>query len=184
MRYKSIVFAIFFFQIVSMYAQEHKPPVDVKQHEHSEIEVFFSPKGGCTQEIINEINGAQSIILVQAYSFTSPSIAQALNNAEIRGVNVKVILDRSNAVDKYSAMNSLNPKSVILIDSKHAIAHNKIMVIDNKTVITGSFNFTRSAEDRNSENLLVIKNQDLAKKYIENWELHAIHSQDNQKKIP
>ena len=64
-----------------------------------------------------------------------------------------------------------------LIDDKHAIAHNKIMVIDQETVITGSFNFTKAAEDRNAENLLVIRDKDLAAKYIENWKKHAEHSE-------
>ncbi len=56
------------------------------------------------------------------------------------------------------------------------IAHNKIMVIDANTVITGSFNFTKAAEDRNAENLLIIKNRDLAARYTENWNAHAQHS--------
>ena len=50
----------------------------------------------------------------------------------------------------------------VLIDAKHAIAHNKVMVIDDQTVITGSFNFTKAAEEHNAENLLVIRDKDLA----------------------
>jgi len=68
------------------------------------------------------------------------------------------------------------------IDSKHAIAHNKIMIIDKATVITGSFNFTKSAEERNAENLLVIKSKDLAKLYLDNWGEHREHSEDFQRK--
>jgi phosphatidylserine/phosphatidylglycerophosphate/cardiolipin synthase-like enzyme len=56
-----------------------------------------------------------------------------------------------------------------MIDSAHAIAHNKVMILDGKTVITGSFNFTKAAEEKNAENLLTIKDKDLAGKYIENW---------------
>jgi phosphatidylserine/phosphatidylglycerophosphate/cardiolipin synthase-like enzyme len=63
------------------------------------------------------------------------------------------------------------------IDDKHAIAHNKIMIIDRETVITGSFNFTKAAEEKNAENLLIIRNKDLAKIYIENWENHKGHSE-------
>jgi phosphatidylserine/phosphatidylglycerophosphate/cardiolipin synthase-like enzyme len=50
-----------------------------------------------------------------------------------------------------------------------AIAHNKVMVIDSRTVITGSFNFTKAAEESNAENLLVIDDAELAKKYTQNW---------------
>jgi len=63
------------------------------------------------------------------------------------------------------------------IDSKHAIAHNKIMIIDKETVITGSFNFTKAAEEKNAENLLIIRNKDLANVYMENWYKHKEHSE-------
>jgi len=57
------------------------------------------------------------------------------------------------------------------------IAHNKIMIIDNATIITGSFNFTKAAEERNAENLLVLKDApDLVKLYTENFNVHAMHS--------
>ena len=63
------------------------------------------------------------------------------------------------------------------IDAKHAIAHNKIMVIDGQTVITGSFNFTKAAEEHNAENLLVIREKTLADKYTANWKAHAAHAE-------
>ena len=63
------------------------------------------------------------------------------------------------------------------IDAKHAIAHNKITVIDGEVVITGSFNFTKAAEEHNAENLLVIRDQGLAEKYTANWKAHAEHSE-------
>lgn len=62
------------------------------------------------------------------------------------------------------------------IDAAHAIAHNKVMIIDGETVITGSFNFTKAAEEKNAENLLVIHDRALATKYMENWKEHAGHS--------
>ena len=63
------------------------------------------------------------------------------------------------------------------IDDRHAIAHNKIMVIDRATIITGSFNFTKAAEEKNAENILVIKgNPGLASKYLANFEWHLKHS--------
>ena len=66
------------------------------------------------------------------------------------------------------------------IDSAHAIAHNKIMVIDRETVITGSFNFTKGAEEKNAENLLIIRSKDLAKPYMDNWNQHKGHSEPYQ----
>jgi len=63
-----------------------------------------------------------------------------------------------------------------LIDGVHAIAHNKVMIIDGQTVITGSFNFTTAAERQNAENLLVVRDHALAARYAENWRAHAEHS--------
>ena len=63
------------------------------------------------------------------------------------------------------------------IDAKHAIAHNKIMVIDGATVITGSFNFTKQAETENAENLLIIRDASIAPKYLGNFDVHLKHSE-------
>jgi phosphatidylserine/phosphatidylglycerophosphate/cardiolipin synthase-like enzyme len=65
----------------------------------------------------------------------------------------------------------------VLIDARHAISHNKVMVIDGETVLTGSFNFTKAAQDRNAENLLSIRDATLAAQYTQNWEAHRQHSQ-------
>ena len=112
-----------------------------------------------------------SEILCQAYSFTAEPLAKALIEAKKRGVHVEVILDKSNEVERYSDLhifmeNGLPP----LIDAHHAIAHNKIMIIDKKTLVTGSFNFTNQAENENAENLLVIKgNPELVQAYRQNY---------------
>jgi len=139
--------------------------------------VCFSPDGGCTKNIVEQINAAKSEILVQAYSFTSAPIAKALSDAYKRGVKVEVILDKSQRIEKYTSATFLaNVGIPAFIDDKHAIAHNKIMIIDKETVITGSFNFTKAAEEKNAENLLIIKDKELAKAYMENWYKHKEHS--------
>lgn len=144
----------------------------------TEWSVYFSPKGGCTPAIVEALNKAQTTILVQAYSFTSAPIAKALVKAHQRGVKVQVILDKSQRTDKYSSADFLSHANIpTLIDAAHAIAHNKIMIIDDQTVITGSFNFTRAAEERNAENLLIIQDKNLVNKYIDNWRNHANHSE-------
>jgi phosphatidylserine/phosphatidylglycerophosphate/cardiolipin synthase-like enzyme len=141
--------------------------------------VYFSPHGGATEAIVQEINGAKRDILVQAYSFTSQPIAKSLLEAKKRGVAVEVVLDKSQRTEKYSAADfTRNAGIPTYIDGTHAIAHNKIMIIDERTILTGSFNFTRAAEERNAENLLVIKdNAVLVKKYIANFKTHKSHSE-------
>src|SRR5713226_8307461 len=117
-------------------------------------------------------------VLVQAYSFTSSPIARALVDAQRRGVKVQVILDKSQRTEKYSEADFLKNQGVpTMIDAQHAIAHNKIMVLDGYLVLTGSFNFTKAAEENNAENLLVINDPVLAKQYLENWHVHEGHSE-------
>jgi hypothetical protein len=91
---------------------------------------------------------------------------------------VRVILDKSQRTEKYSSADFLHNAAIhVRIDTKHAIAHNKIMVIDRETVITGSFNFTKAAEENNAENLLVIQDKAIAEKYTTNWDVHVEHSE-------
>lgn len=145
------------------------------------LQGFFSPNGGCTEAIIQEISNAKKEILVQAYSFTSQPIAKALLSAHKRGIKVQVVLDKSQKSQKYTSAAFLaNVGIPTYIDPVHAIAHNKVMIIDQETVITGSFNFTKAAEEKNAENLLIIKSKDLAKPYIENWNKHKEHSEPYQ----
>jgi len=143
----------------------------------ADIQVFFSPKGGCTEAVVENLNKATNSVLVQAYSFTSAPIAKALVDAQKRGVKVQVILDKSQRKEHYTEADFLLHADVpTYIDAKHTIAHNKIMVIDSHTILTGSFNFTKAAEENNAENLLVIEDVALAKKYTENWQKHLAHS--------
>ena len=124
----------------------------------AETTVYFSPNGGATEAIVRELGSAQHSIMVQAYSFTSAPIAKALLDAHKRGVKILAVLDKSNQTDKYSAATFLENAGIpVLIDAEHAIAHNKVIVIDDSTVLTGSFNFSKAAEEKNAENLLILK---------------------------
>ena len=142
------------------------------------VAVYFSPNGGATEAVVSELNAAQIQVMMQAYSFTSAPIAKALVEAHKRGVKILAVLDKSNETDKYSAATFLNNAGIQpLIDDKHAIAHTKVMVIDSATIITGSFNFTKAAEVKNAENLLVIKDApELVKAYEVTIRLHAGHA--------
>ncbi len=141
-------------------------------------EVYFSPNGGCTDAIVRELDKAKNTVLVQAYSFTSYRIAKALLDAHKRGVKVEVILDKSQRTDQYSSATFLYNSGIpVRIDAVHVIAHNKIIIIDGGTVITGSFNFTKAAEEKNAENLLVIHDRKLAERYTTNWQEHERHSE-------
>ena len=153
--------------------------VQMQQQQQTPIAVYFSPAGGCTEAAVNEINRAQQTILVQAYSFTSAPIAKALAEARQRGLRIIVVLDKSNLTGQYTAADFVHNASIeTYIDKQHAIAHNKIMLIDNRTIITGSFNFTKQAESSNAENMLVIRdNPQLFARYVANFQHHLEHSE-------
>lgn len=143
------------------------------------IQVYFSPRGQAQDALIKTIGQARSSIYVQAYSFTSAPIAKAMVSAAKRGVKVEAILDKSQRKATYTGATFLKNEGIpVYIDAAHAIAHNKVMVIDKATTVTGSFNFTKAAEERNAENLLIIESQELARLYLENWERHRKHSEE------
>jgi phosphatidylserine/phosphatidylglycerophosphate/cardiolipin synthase-like enzyme len=144
--------------------------------------VHFSPKGGCAEAVVAELAKARREILVLAYSFTNKQIAQALVDAKLRGVAVEVVLDHSNEKETYTDLQFFHEQGLTpLIDASHAIAHNKVMVIDGKTLITGSFNFTHQAEQENAENLLVLHgHRDLVRAYRENFQNHRAHARAPQ----
>lgn len=143
------------------------------------IAVFFSPQGGCEDAIVAQLKLARKTIDVQAYSFTNADIARAVADAKDRGVKVRIVLDKSNETDHYTAATFLlNHNIKPWIDGEHAIAHNKIIIIDGKTVITGSYNFTRSADTSNAENLLIFTNKPkIAEAYAKNFAHHLSHSE-------
>ncbi len=142
------------------------------------IDVFFSPKGGCTEAVVEEIDKAQHEIEVQAYSFTSRPIVEALINAHHRGAKVTIVLDKSNLKEHSEIEDIARDGIATYVDSQHAIAHNKIILIDGQTIISGSFNFTNAAEHSNAENLLVLHSRPrLYSAYHANFQRHLGHSE-------
>lgn len=166
--------------VASVFLFLHFPAKTVHQETQTQKpawNVCFSPEGGCTKVVVDALGQAKTSILVQAYSFTSEPIAEALINAHQRGLKVEAILDRSQVRVKNGQVKSLVETGVpVRIDASHSIAHNKVMVIDGSTVITGSFNFSANAALYNAENLLTIKDEDLARQYAVNWQKHNEHS--------
>jgi phosphatidylserine/phosphatidylglycerophosphate/cardiolipin synthase-like enzyme len=146
---------------------------------HAHAQIYFSPKGGCTDALVHEIASAKKEILLQAYSFTSVPIAKAMADASRRGIRVVAVLDKSQRSERYTSATYLsNAQIPTFIDTAHAIAHNKVIIIDGTTVVTGSFNFTKAAEEKNAENLLILRSKELATYYTQNWQKHRDHSEE------
>ena len=151
------------------------------------LDIYFSPTGGCQKAILDIIGGARTEIRMQAYVLTDTNIVDALCRAQARGVDVQVALDGKFSKTSQGMMivKALVASKVrTWADSKHAIAHNKVVVVDKTTVVTGSYNFSYSAEARNAENMLVMVNaretdgRMVADRYVENWKTHTEHSEE------
>ena len=142
------------------------------------LAVAFTPPSGGGQVIVKAIDDSREEVLVQAYGFTHNAIAQALLRAQQRGVKVQVLLDKKSSQTNRYVIDLFEAAALpVKFDGAHAIAHNKVMVIDASVVVTGSYNFTNSADTRNAENSLVLRSPDLAKSYRENWQTHWSHGQ-------
>ena len=135
------------------------------------VEVDFSPDMGTTDLVVKAIGEARRTVRVAAYSFTSKPIAQALLDAHKRGVDVRVVVDKSQANARYTSATFLaNVGIPTRVDYKYAIMHNKFMVIDDESVETGSFNFTAAAEHKNAENVIVLRHDPaVAQQYADEW---------------
>lgn len=139
-----------------------------------QIESGFSPEGSARTLVLKAINNAHHSIRMLSYSFTAPDIMKALADAHDRGVDVRIVVDERGNRNKSSlaAMNYIVNHGIPLrTDHHYPIQHDKVMIIDGDTVETGSFNYTASAERRNSENVVVIHNVPaLADDYLQHWQ--------------
>ncbi|WP_169055438.1 phospholipase D family protein [Rhizobium sp. P44RR-XXIV] len=145
-------------------------PALPSQQATARVSVCFTPAEQCESRIIDAIEKAKSSIRVQAYGFTSLPIIHALQRAAGRGVEVLVILDKTNE-RKYSGTTLLEAAGIpVWIDFEPAIAHNKVIVIDGRLTIGGSYNYTAAAQKRNAENVTFTESSDIARQFIANWE--------------
>jgi phosphatidylserine/phosphatidylglycerophosphate/cardiolipin synthase-like enzyme len=131
------------------------------------IKACFTPGKHCDEFISGYIGASKSELLIQAYHLTNRKIIVAMCYAQFRGVNVTLILDK--AAKKELLKIPSNCYGKVYIDYKKAIAHNKVIVIDKQSVITGSYNFTEAAEHRNVENIVWINMPEIAKQYRDNF---------------
>jgi len=137
----------------------------------AKTEVYFSLYDDPETVIIENINKAEVFVDIAMYTFTDQEISQAVIKASERGVKVRIYLDRSQVKAKYSSSRLFVEKGLeVRISSNNYIMHNKFAVIDNKIIITGSYNWTTSASTRNDENLLVIDDEEIIQRYQRQFE--------------
>ncbi len=139
-------------------------------YKYNNIEVFFSPEDNIKEHLINYIQNAKDSIYFMIYSFTDIDIANALIEAKNRGVEVKGIFDDKWSQNRYSKDEYLKNNNIeIKYDDSKRLLHNKVIIIDNKITITGSYNFTEAANNENRENSLIINDKNIANNYTKEF---------------
>jgi len=134
------------------------------------IENYFCPEDSCSKHVIDNLKEADSEIYFMTFSFTHDGIGQTLIDKYNQGVKVQGILEKTRG-SEFSEYYKLENNSIeVKWDEYSYVMHHKVFIIDNKTVITGSFNPTKSADNSNDENILIIHDENLAKKYLQEFE--------------
>jgi phosphatidylserine/phosphatidylglycerophosphate/cardiolipin synthase-like enzyme len=138
------------------------------------LDVGFSPEGSAQQLVLQTLDNARESIRLMGYSFTSPEVVKSLVAAKQRGVDVRVVVDDKGNRSKASqaAMNLVvNAGIPLRTNGQYKIMHDKVIITDGQNVELGSFNYTRSAAESNSENALVVRDvPSLAQTYLAHWQ--------------
>lgn len=142
-----------------------------------QIETAFSPRGGCAAAIAKEIDAAKTSIDLAAYEFTSAQLTQKILEARARGVAIRVILDRVQEVEPCPEPKRVRAAGLPMkTDKTEKLFHNKYLVIDGTTVITGSYNWSENAEQNNAENVVIIHDIPSANAFTADFNKHWEHS--------
>lgn len=159
-----VLILLFSFQSWSVFAEE----ISLK------IGIYFSPEDNCDKQVIQRISDAKEKLDIMIYSLTKDEIAQAIINVYQKGVRVRVIVDKQQAGLKSADDEKLEEAGIALIRDTHSgLMHNKVAIIDEKIVLTGSYNWTKGGTKRNDENLVIIEDERVAqifgKKFEQLW---------------
>jgi len=132
--------------------------------------ICFSRVGQCDDVIAHLIGEARKSIYVAIYSFTRDNLARALIEAKGRGVDVRVVLEGDNAYASGSDYQLLKDGGVdVRLDGNPALMHHKFMIVDGELVLTGSYNWSTAAEDRNDENIVIIRDRHVAEAFTQEF---------------
>jgi phosphatidylserine/phosphatidylglycerophosphate/cardiolipin synthase-like enzyme len=147
---------------------------------YADTKVYFSPNGGCQEAVIQEISKAQKTIVIAMYELTNRQISRELMKAKGRGVWIRIFLDQGEANGRYSQGKYLMNKGIdIRFYTGTGLMHNKFAVIDDKVLITGSYNWTVAAERENQDNLLIITDDNTVRQYALRFDTLWAAPQDN-----
>ncbi len=134
--------------------------------------IYFCPNENCKTQVLNQISNAEKSIVCMMYSFTLDDFGDALVEERKTGTNIKVILENQQT-SQYSEYEKLKAEGIEVIeDNQSYLMHNKFCVFDDKVVTTGSMNFSNNGTNNNDETLVIIKDQNISKQYLDNFQMH------------
>lgn len=145
----------------------HIPFPHISLSDGTQISTYFAPENDTISPLLKEIISAKKSIYFMAFSFTHDKLGEAMRNRYKTGITVGGVFEERQ-IDKYSEFESMKNAGIpVIADDSYGTMHHKVIIIDEETVVTGSYNFSKNAETRNSENLLIIKgNKDIARAYL------------------
>jgi phosphatidylserine/phosphatidylglycerophosphate/cardiolipin synthase-like enzyme len=139
------------------------------------ISAYFSPENNVEDIIVHRIKKAKSSIYFLAFSFTSDPIGEAMIERSKHGVKVAGVFERNGSDAKDSEYRKMLVENIPVVqDRNRNNMHHKVIIIDEEIVITGSYNFSKNAANRNDENLIILENREISKLYLS--EFHKIYS--------
>lgn len=132
------------------------------------IENYFAPEDEVAEKLVSLLEGAQSSIRFMAFSFTHDGIGKAMRDRALAGVTVQGVFENRGSDTEYSEYGRLKKVSgvEVRLDGNPYIMHHKVIIIDDETVIFGSYNFSASADEKNDENVLVVHSAEFAAHYL------------------
>jgi len=135
------------------------------------IFVAFAPEDKPAQHIVSYLQNARRNIRFMAFSYTQPDMGNAMLERIKNGVTVEGVFETVGSDSEFSEMLPLHcAGGKMRRDGNPGFLHHKVIIIDNRIVITGSFNFSDSANTKNNENIIIIDNADIAKRYLEEFQ--------------
>jgi len=142
-----------------------------EEPDQNSSQVYFSPGDDCPQIIVNQLERASNSIDICVFTITDNRIADAIRDAFVRGIAVRVISDNDKSLDPGSDIQRLKGLGVpIRIDQTEHHMHHKYAVFDQKTTLTGSYNWTRSADKHNDENFVITSEPTINRAYLGHFE--------------
>lgn len=141
---------------------------DVKTPENR---CYFSPGDDCENAIVSSIRNAKHSVKICVFTISENVISDAVVKAHKKGISVKIITDNDKLNDMGSDIRMLSKAGIrIRIDQSSSHMHHKFCVVDKEVLLTGSYNWTKSAADRNQENILVTEDPKMVKSYLSEFE--------------